>query len=132
MKFRLALLGLTLFAAGCGADGPQLTDVEGALTLDGKPVPNAELVFIPQDVPVRSPSYGLTDDNGHFVLKFTMQKFGAMPAKHHVQVDIPKGSDEDRQAGKAFKLPKKYVKDGSLTADVKEGKNFIELKLTTD
>ncbi len=123
-KFRSCLLvGLVaLSLAACGDSGPTLCEVEGTVTLDGQPVPNAELTFIPQNVPATMVSYGQTDDKGHYSLAFTATKTGAIPATHHVRIETSGG----------MKLPKKYKGEGSVTADVKKRHNVIDLKLTKD
>lgn len=111
-----------LFLAGCGDAGPTLCEVEGTVTLDGKPVEGAELTFIPQNVPTTMVSYGGTDAAGHYTLAFTATKTGAIPATHHVRIEV----------GGKQKLPKKYEKEGSITADVKDGHNVIDFPLTSN
>jgi hypothetical protein len=116
-----ALAALTL--AGCGESGPELCEVEGTVTLDGKPVSGAELTFVPQNVPTTMISYGHTDDAGHYELAFTAAKTGAIPATHHVRVELP---------GKnAAKLNKKYQAEGAITKEVKDGQNVIDIELTS-
>jgi hypothetical protein len=117
------VLALAIALASCGDGGPTLCEVEGTVTLDGQPVKDAELTFIPQNVPTTMISYGHTDDAGHYSLAFTATKTGAIPATHHVRIEV---------GGKnAMKLPKKYHQEGSVTAEVKEGQNVLDLKLTS-
>jgi len=122
LKLKNLLLGslLVLACAGCGTSGPTLCEVEGVVTLDDKPVPDAELTFIPQNVPTTMVSYGRTDDNGRYKLAFTATKTGAIPATHHVRIEPPKGT----------KLPRKYKDDQTITAEVKKGRNVVDLRLT--
>jgi len=115
---------LAIGLAGCGDGGPELCEVEGTVTLDGKPVPGAELTFIPQNVPATMMSYGGTDENGHYTLGFTATKTGAIPATHHVRIEL---------GGKGgMKLPKKYQKDESIVKEVKSGKNVVDIQLTSN
>lgn len=89
--------------------------------MDGNPLPDAELTFVPQNVPATMVSYGRTDDAGRFKLAFTATKTGAIPATHHVRIDL----------GGKKKLPKKYEQEGSVTAEVKEGHNDLKIELTS-
>jgi len=116
---------LALLLCGCGDGGPQLCEVEGTVTLDGKPLPGVELTFVPQNVPATMISYGLSDESGHYELAFTASKTGAIPATHHVRVDIPGGKER-------AKLKKKYLPEGSITKEVKDGHNVIDIELTSD
>ncbi|HVJ86634.1 MAG TPA: hypothetical protein VM452_13375 [Caulifigura sp.] len=115
---------LAIGLQGCGDGGPKLCEVEGTVTLDGKPVPGAELTFIPQNVPTTMMSYGGTDEAGHYTLGFTASKTGAIPATHHVRIEF---------GGKAgVKLPKKYRTDDAIVKEVKDGKNVIDIELTSN
>jgi len=115
---------LALLLAGCGDGGPQLCEVKGTVTLDGKPIQGVELTFVPQNVPATMISYGLSDEAGHYELAFTAAKTGAIPATHHVRVDIP--------GGKAMaKLNKKYQPEGTITKEVKDGANVIDIELSS-
>jgi hypothetical protein len=63
----LAALGATLLAlAGCG--GREFAEVEGVVTLNGQPLPDAEVVFLP-DPERGNPgprAGGYTDARGHY------------------------------------------------------------------
>ncbi len=113
-----------LCLAGCGDGGPALCEVEGTVTLDGQPVRGAELTFVPQNVPTTMVSYGLTDDAGHYELAFTATKTGAIPATHHVRVEVPGGKE-------VAKVNKKYQAEGAITKEVKDGPNVIDIELTS-
>ncbi len=71
----LLFCGLSLLA-GCSDGGPELREVTGRVTVDGKPVPGAILTFVP--TAGGSPSYGGTDNDGNYKLMFTDTKYGAM------------------------------------------------------
>lgn len=59
-------LTLVLLAAGCG--GPQRATVEGVVTLDGKPLADVEVQFIPEagQRGGESPASAYTDEAGHY------------------------------------------------------------------
>ncbi|QDT53179.1 hypothetical protein Pan44_11950 [Caulifigura coniformis] len=113
-----------LFLAGCGSDGPQLCEVVGTVTLDGAPIEGVELTFVPQNVPATMLSYGRTDAAGRYELAFTAAKTGAIPATHHVRVDIPGGKS-------MAKINKKYQPEGTITKEVKDGHNVIDIELSS-
>ncbi|GAB6167384.1 hypothetical protein JCM19992_33840 [Thermostilla marina] len=60
-----AVGGLSL--TGCGKKGPQLTPLEGVVTLDGQPLEGATVLFEPQEG--GRPATGVTDAQGRFVLQ---------------------------------------------------------------
>ncbi len=66
-----ALLIASVIAAGfSGCEGnPNLFHASGKVTLDGKPVEKAFVTFIPMGG--GSTSYGKTDADGHYEMKFT-------------------------------------------------------------
>ncbi|MCU0717306.1 MAG: carboxypeptidase-like regulatory domain-containing protein [Pirellula sp.] len=134
-------LGLCLFAivftslSGCGDGGPELASVKGVVTVDGQPVPNATLTFVPQE---GSPSYGQTDRNGSYELMFTDVKRGAMLGSHQVSIEGQRLSKEELAEMKAqgmdvpdriVEIPKAYRQAGALTAEVKRGSNAIDFHL---
>lgn len=135
-----ALALLLLAAAGCGSDGPELTDVSGTVTVDGRPVPNATVMFVPE-APDGSPSYGVTDAEGYYSLMFTRDKEGAMLGRHTVEITTEKVSKQDIEDMRAngeevveaeyVAIPKKYRSPGALTAVVEPGGNDIDIDLTS-
>lgn len=76
----LVLLAL----AGCSnGDQPQLGMVTGTVTLDGEPLRNVEIAFQPSN---GRPSYGETDDDGHYELNYIRDIMGAKVGTHKVLV----------------------------------------------
>ena len=132
---------LLFLLAGCGEDGPALTDVSGTVTLDGKPVPNATVMFVPS-AEGGSPSYGVTDAQGNYTLMFTRDKEGAMPGRHTVEITTEKLSKQDIEDMRAngeevaeaeyVEIPSKYREPGALSAEVKDGDNDIDFPLTSN
>jgi hypothetical protein len=78
----LFLAACLLAGAGCGPSGPQIVPVEGKLTLDGKPLDNVLVEFLPEPeagVGARR-SFGRTGTDGVFHLRYDDQKGGDMPS----------------------------------------------------
>lgn len=129
----LVVLSLGLIA-GCGSDGPQLAEVSGKVTLDGKPVPNAVVTFNPLTAG-GSNSLGKTDAQGVYRLEFSQDKKGAMLGEHEVEIvtkkiaksDLP--DDGSVVATEFVEIPAKYRKRGSVKAVVENKSNTINFEL---
>ena len=126
--------------AGCGGGGPELGAVCGVVTLGGRPVPDAAVLFHPQ-AGNGSPSYGRTDAAGRYELAFTRDRDGAVLGRHLVVVETPGlwpieiaelQANGVAAKGPVMILPPKYRRPGALTAEVKPGENAIDFPLTND
>jgi hypothetical protein len=87
----LAVAGMyCLFSTlGCGGKDYSIAPVSGVVTLNGKPVSNAKVQFLPAEKGNPGPpssSIMNTDDDGHFELQFADQTKGAVVGKCHVLV----------------------------------------------
>ena len=99
-------LSVTLAAAlivGCGPAGPRIAPVSGTVTMDGKPLANAGILFQPigsaeNPNPGRG-SAGVTDANGRFALKIDGEIDGAVVARHRVCISSVKKSAIDPETG---------------------------------
>jgi hypothetical protein len=131
-----ALAGLLAVSAGCSGRSVTYADaVEGTLTLDGVPVPNALVEFVP-DVPEGTKvahSSGVTDAKGVFQLtRNDNQRPGAAVGPHFVVV-IPGRAAQDRDdpngpdRSATSQVPAVYMKAAQtpLTVEVtKEPKTY--------
>jgi hypothetical protein len=77
------LLGI-LWLTGCNR-GPLVVEVSGTVTHNGQPVPNLMLHFIPDE---GRPSWGGTDEAGHYTLHYLPKREGAIIGSHKVFVDL--------------------------------------------
>ena len=139
MNRRLVLLSLGAVVSACaiGAgcrSGVELLPVSGVVTLDGKPVDQATVLFKPESGPV---AYGQTNADGRFELSTAGRK-GAVPGKHKVSITKTKvsgvGNDEmvDPEKVKTeWIVPQKYTdpEKSGLTAEVARGKTAFEFDL---
>jgi hypothetical protein len=87
---RLSLSGFVVFAAaslifsvGCGDGRPERVPVSGIVTIDGKPLVEGNIKFVPE---VGRPSAGVVEQDGRFKLTCYDGNDGAIPGKHRVQV----------------------------------------------
>ena len=68
-KFRVYIVLGTIVLTGCGDSGPVLVPVEGTVTLDGKPLANKSLMFIPIDDTSGHGAGGSSDAKGKYTLR---------------------------------------------------------------
>ena len=85
-KTRLAgsfvMLSMSLIV-GCGSDQLPLSAVSGQVTLNGRPLTNAKVVFLPESGPAAS---GDLDAEGRFQLTTYTRHDGAVIGQHRVTV----------------------------------------------
>jgi hypothetical protein len=130
MPLRLAPLStcvaLALVSAGCWSSGPEIAYVTGKVTMDGKPLPNVTVVFVP---PNGRPSGAQTDANGEYVLNFSQGRSGAMPGKNMVRFTTLRDGYEDESGkkipGSKETIPPHYNGDSQLTFDVEPNKRNV-------
>lgn len=84
-----ALMTLSL---GCAGE-PEVYQVEGTLSYQGKPLPEDVSVFF-TPIDGRRPSGGNTDTAGHFKMRWTGMIDGAVPGEHIVHVEYIPPNEE--------------------------------------
>ncbi|MBC8874811.1 MAG: right-handed parallel beta-helix repeat-containing protein [Planctomycetes bacterium] len=106
-----------------------LSPVEGAVTLDGRPLTGASIEF----KPTRGPSsYGITDDKGQFELRFAGHQKGAPPDTYTVRISQLAGdSDERNEQADSPIVPPLFNAESVLRAEVTKGKNRFDFDLRT-
>ncbi len=132
----LALLATAaLLVAGCSSapdDRPELAEVTGVVTLDGKPVPKASVAFSPTNG-MRGAS-GQTNEAGEFELSYAAC-MGAPLGEHTVEISTRR-EIQDEFGGVAGMepetIPAQYRgNDTTLTATVTaDGENHFVFDLT--
>jgi len=134
---KILLFGfLTLGLCGCsGSDAPSLGQVSGTITLDGKPLDHAEVLFQPEK---GRASLGETDGEGNYELAYTGTSSGALLGPHKVVITTARdafsdesGAGNDRAARPEI-LPARYNSKTTLTAEVEQGSNQIDFTLTSE
>ncbi len=133
---------LTLAQSGCGGGGdqPELGQVTGTVTLDGKPLVGVAVVFQPEN---GRPARGMTDAEGKYELTYIRQTKGTKVGMNRVEIapsedgeveESEAPEDDSKPAGKRPKsgkpaIPARYNVRSELKADVKGGKNTFDFKL---
>ena len=124
-----ALLGMAVLVGCGGSDGPELAIVSGTVTLDGTPLKEAMVTFVPES---GRPSYGGTDESGYYELVYTEAKKGAVPGSHTVRVSTQRGGDPDSGIkAQPERIPRKFNTQSQLKKTVEAGSNTINVELTS-
>ncbi len=142
----LLCTGILVALTGCGKRGPKLVDVSGTVTLDGQPLSNVIVTFVP--IGGGLSSSGVTDEAGHFRLSCSLGR-GALLGQHRVYVQSQAASpgdviipDEDapdyrpdpyaslRAPPFVEKIPSRYNTNTELVQEVQPGLN-VNLDLTS-
>ncbi len=115
----VALLAAVGFALpGCGPTYPETIPVTGTVTLNGRPVGGAAIVFTPEE---GEQATGTTDASGRFELSTFQLGDGALPGKHRVTVakTTVKPGEEERIL---YLVPLEFgrLQTSELTCDVQK------------
>ncbi|HAP07103.1 MAG TPA: hypothetical protein DCR20_04715 [Planctomycetaceae bacterium] len=112
------LLSAMIFGCGRG-DMPELGDVYGKVTLDGKPVPNINILFTPE---TGRPAGGVTDEEGNYELKYLEGYSGSKVGPAKVTFEWSPGVEPTAA------VPAKYMQEG-FSVEVKEGSNELNFPM---
>ena len=120
----LSIAYCLLVLSGCGGDRPKLGTVNGKVTLDGKPLAGAGVVFTPIDGGRQS--MALTNREGNYALTYLRDIPGAKIGLHRVQITAADG-----ESGKHNRIPLRYNEQSTLREGVQAGANQINFTLTS-
>ncbi|QDT66687.1 carboxypeptidase regulatory-like domain-containing protein [Calycomorphotria hydatis] len=115
------------FLAGCfgkSVELPELAEVHGTVSIQGKPAKLIMVVFQPEAGGVAS--RGTTDADGKYSLRYGANGTGALFGKHQVRFSI---ADPE---GNSTELPEKYsLDDASISVEVtSESPNEFDFELS--
>jgi hypothetical protein len=124
------LLGFLLLAelalSGCGNPNLSVAPVSGTVTLDGTPLQRASVTFQPNDG--GRPSFGVTNDQGRYVLEHSMTELGAKVGVCTVRITT-ENRDDDGKVTKEM-VPKRYAAS-PIEVKVESKSNTIDIPLTS-
>jgi len=143
LRFMQVLLGLLIsFHIGCSSsDQPELGQVTGTVSMDGKPLTGVAVVFQPEN---GRPARGTTNAEGQYELVYIRQTKGAKVGPNRVQIasneegedsgEVESGDGEPKANSKGSKsskplVPKRYNVQSELKVDVKPGANTFDFQL---
>jgi hypothetical protein len=140
LAMRTLSTALLCLIAAAGCSGRNTAPVSGRVTLDGKPLAAATVIFQPESDQLNPGpgSHGRTDDKGDYSLQLMSgDAKGALLGKHKVSITAYEGGHEVPSSGsdivfrKAL-LPAEYNSDTKLTFDVRpEGTTSANFDLKT-
>lgn len=126
------LVAILLTSSGCGKKSKVWqfnNQVEGVVKLEGAPLSNVFVRFVPEDPEEQGPiSSGRTDSKGHFRLATDDEREGAVIGKHRILVFAGRTETGARE-GSAVPPTYRTVKDTKLSLDVTPDKHSYELDL---
>lgn len=124
----LASLIVTVAAGsiGCRPGYQHVSPVKGRVTLDGIPLAQAQVMFLPD---TGRPSTGETNAEGVYELAYTFKQKGAEHGLHTVRVTTAY-TRQDYTVGQE-RVPKMYNEQSTLRKEVRQGRNAIDLELVS-
>jgi hypothetical protein len=113
-------------SSGCGDKRPARVPVSGRVLIDGKPLTQGNIKFVPTG---GRPSSGKMNGEGRFTLTCYDGEDGAIPGTHRVAVSASKIMSESKIQWFA---PKKYAdfRTSGLSFDIKEPTDDLTIELT--
>jgi hypothetical protein len=122
----LALCGAALLLVGCGS-GPRTYKVVGTVTLDGEPLPDGDIQFLPQDRALSIDGGRVEDGEFEFQAKPGTKKVSIRAARPAPGLKAVNGDPINVDY-----IPDRYNSKTTLTAEVAaKDKNEFEFKLTS-
>lgn len=115
----LFLLGTNLGCSDQAPDMPELGQVHGTVTLDGKPLEGVSVLFEPQN---GRPSTAITDSAGEYEAQYLIDEPGVKLGPNTVRVEW--GIDATGP-----KIPAKYGAKSELKLDVQAGDNEFAIDM---
>ena len=109
---------------GCRPGYENVSPVTGRVTLDGIPLSEAQVMFLPTS---GRPSKGETNADGVYELGYTYKQKGAEQGMHAVRVTTAY-TRPDGTVGPE-RVPKIYNEQSQLQQEVRRGRNTIDLPL---
>lgn len=123
---------LLMLVAGCGkTDQPEIGEVQGTVTLDGKPLDGAIVYFSPEGG--GRVSQAMTNAEGKYELVYIGKTMGAKVGRHKVRITTAYEVTDDKTGQSVNKpevVPARYRSESTeLAVEVKAGDNTHDFKL---
>jgi hypothetical protein len=120
--FLATILGICAGCSSHGPDMPELGEVQGSITLDGKPLDGVSIYFKPD---VGRQSIAKADANGNYEAQYLLDAKGVKVGPCSITVEW--APDDSGPA-----IPAKYGYKSELTFDVKSGKNTFDIEMKSE
>ena len=131
-RLSIALVAcLPLIYTGCSETRDDLGLVEGHVTLDGQPLADALVQFVPQGGK-GVVSVGRTDSDGNYYMMASRTVKGASLGKNLIRITTYEILDEGgKQVPVPERVPTKYNSQTELSVTVEPGDNTFDFDLST-
>jgi hypothetical protein len=116
---------ILLLAAIVGCGGSGVAPVSGRVTLDGRPLQHADVMFQPDGA--QRPSVGRTDADGRYELAYKRGEPGAIVGEHTVRIYV-----SPELVRNPPRIPARYDRESELHREVKSGENVFDFELESD
>lgn len=129
LLYSTILIIALILQTGCSDQGSQVT---GNVTLDGQPLSNAGVEFIPTSDSGRIAT-GRTEPDGKFQLTTSKSVSGVFPGQYKVKIttQMTTGTSDADLKTTPERVPAKYNKKTELTRTVEDGLNQMDFDLLT-
>lgn len=121
---------LSLAFIGCGPRDPRVT-IQGAVTLDGEPLPNGQVIFIPNS-PALGAAGGAIADGVFTVTTYKGPHKVEVHAEKQLTRPVPSGAPPEAGITFVSIIPKRYNEKTTLSFDVQSPADKPEFALTSD
>ncbi len=139
LKVVIAVLVISIFLVIAGrtatwffsnSTGAPLGTVTGTVLLDGRPLSNATVEFTPYE---GSASYGITNSKGYYTLFYLPASPGAVIGSNVVRITTYDWQTTDRgeKVEVPERVPARYNRNSTLTANVTSGSQVLDWTLTS-
>lgn len=129
---RLAWVAVAVILAGCGDSRGDLAPVTGNVKLDGQPLVNAIVQFVPLGG-AGVVSTGRTDEQGNYEMMATRTAMGASRGENQVRITTFEIEDNaGKQKVIRERVPTRYNSASELKVTVKPGRNKHDFTLQTE
>ncbi len=120
------VVAFILIWPGCGGGKADVAYVEGRVTMDGKPLEGATVLFVPS---TGRPASGVTNSDGRYVLEYEPGKKGGPVGQCTVRITTGRGESIGPQGelipGVPEKVPMRYNVQSELSVVVQAGKRNV-------
>ena len=125
-----AAVGMLTLLVSCGPRDPRVT-IQGTVSLDGKPLPGGQVVFIPKNTAIRAEGAAVRD--GGFTIR-------VHKGPHRVEINAAAaeqrnvGPNAPPEAGVVTRsvIPPRFNEKSTLTFDVQSARDKPAFQLTSD
>jgi hypothetical protein len=122
LSFQAILFSLCFAGCSNSTDQPEVAEVSGVVTLDGKPVVGVNVLFQPDS---GRAAVGLTNDQGEYELQYLYGVSGCKLGPNTVGFDWPPDTPN------VVAIPAKHTGANAFRFEVKPGGNVFDITLTT-